>query len=97
MARVHGVIQDLTERKTAEERIRLLTDFDTLVLMKVKPLMDDLIAWLTLRELLPELAQLVPAALGLALGAGAAVSAFERDVVGAGFGLGQIVSVLGGL
>lgn len=40
---------------------------------------------------------LVPAALGLALGAGAAVSAFERDVVGAGFGLGQIVSVLGGL
>ena len=32
---------------------RLLTDFDTLVLMKVKPLMDDLINWLTLRELLP--------------------------------------------
>ncbi len=32
---------------------RLLTDFDTLVLMKVKPLMDDLIDWLTLRELLP--------------------------------------------
>ena len=26
---------------------RLLTDFDTLVLMKVKPLMDDLIDWLT--------------------------------------------------
>ena len=32
---------------------RLLTDFDTLVLMKVKPLMDDLINWLTQRELLP--------------------------------------------
>lgn len=32
---------------------RLLTDFDTLVLMKVKPLMDDLIDWLTRRDLLP--------------------------------------------
>ena len=32
---------------------RLLTDFDTLVLMKVKPLMDDLIDWLTQRGLLP--------------------------------------------
>ncbi|GKT25591.1 precorrin-2 C(20)-methyltransferase [Acidovorax sp. SUPP3334] len=32
---------------------RLLTDFDTLVLMKVKPLMDDLIDWLARRELLP--------------------------------------------
>ena len=32
---------------------RLLTDFDTLVLMKVKPLMDDLIDWLAHRDLLP--------------------------------------------
>ncbi len=32
---------------------RLLPDFDTLVLMKVKPLMDDLIDWLERRALLP--------------------------------------------
>ncbi|AVS72722.1 precorrin-2 C(20)-methyltransferase [Paracidovorax cattleyae] len=32
---------------------RLLPDFDTLVLMKVKPLMDDLIDWLERRGLLP--------------------------------------------
>lgn len=31
---------------------RLLPDFDTLVLMKVKPLMDALIAWLVQRDLL---------------------------------------------
>jgi precorrin-2/cobalt-factor-2 C20-methyltransferase len=31
---------------------RLLPDFDTLVLMKVKPLLDDLIAWLERRDLL---------------------------------------------
>jgi len=31
---------------------RLLADFDTLVLMKVKPLMDELIDWLERRELL---------------------------------------------
>jgi precorrin-2/cobalt-factor-2 C20-methyltransferase len=31
---------------------RLLADFDTLVLMKVKPLLDDLIDWLERRELL---------------------------------------------
>lgn len=31
---------------------RLLTDFDTLVLMKVKPLLDDLITWLEQRGLL---------------------------------------------
>lgn len=31
---------------------RLLTDFDTLVLMKVKPLLDDLITWLEERDLL---------------------------------------------
>lgn len=32
---------------------RLLPDFDTLVLMKVKPLLDDLIDWLERRKLLP--------------------------------------------
>jgi precorrin-2/cobalt-factor-2 C20-methyltransferase len=32
---------------------RLLPDFDTLVLMKVKPLLDELIAWLERRDLLP--------------------------------------------
>ncbi|WOI46298.1 precorrin-2 C(20)-methyltransferase [Acidovorax sp. BLS4] len=32
---------------------RLLPDFDTLVLMKVKPLMDELIDWLVRRGLLP--------------------------------------------
>ena len=32
---------------------RLLPDFDTLVLMKVKPLMDELIDWLERRDLLP--------------------------------------------
>lgn len=31
---------------------RLLTDFDTLVLMKVKPLLDELIVWLQTRDLL---------------------------------------------
>jgi precorrin-2/cobalt-factor-2 C20-methyltransferase len=30
----------------------LLSDFDTLVLMKVKPLLDELIAWLQCRDLL---------------------------------------------
>lgn len=30
VSRIHGVVQDLTERKTAEDRIRLLTDFDPL-------------------------------------------------------------------
>jgi precorrin-2/cobalt-factor-2 C20-methyltransferase len=32
---------------------RLLPDFDTLVLMKVKPLLDELIDWLERRDLLP--------------------------------------------
>jgi len=31
---------------------RLLSDFDTLVLLKVKPLLDDLIAWMEKRELI---------------------------------------------
>lgn len=33
---------------------RLLPDFDTLVLMKVKPLLDELIVWLQARELLAQ-------------------------------------------
>ena len=33
---------------------RLLADFDTLVLMKVKPLLDELIVWLQTRDLLAE-------------------------------------------
>lgn len=33
---------------------RLLTDFDTLVLMKVKPVLDDLLDWLSSRQLLAD-------------------------------------------